>query len=58
MSWFPWSDAIKKRACRYLLHRYLGQYLEQKITLDQLNLDLYTGTGTIADVVLDVEVSN
>ncbi len=58
MPWyFPWSDSIKKRACRYLLQHYLGHFLKEKLTLDQLSVDLYNGTGTIQDVLLDVWVS-
>lgn len=58
MPWFvPWSESIKKRACRYLLQRYLGQFFEEKLTLDQLSVNLYNGTGTVQDVSLDVQVS-
>jgi autophagy-related protein 2 len=57
MPWFfPFSDAIKKRACRYLLQRYLGQFLEQKLSLDQLEIKVYEGTGSISDILLDVDV--
>ena len=56
----PWLFAIpefvKKRACRYLLQHYLGQYLEEKIQLEDLTVDLYNGTGTITNVPLNVEV--
>ena len=56
----PWLFAIpefvKKRACRYLLQHYLGQYLEEKIQLEDLTVDLYNGTGTINNVPLNVEV--
>lgn len=55
---FPWSESIKKRACRYLLQRYLGQFLEEKLTLDQLTVDLYNGTGTVSEVRLDVQALN
>ncbi|XP_015509682.1 autophagy-related protein 2 homolog B [Neodiprion lecontei] len=61
MSWLgclPWSEGIKKRACRYLLQRYLGQFLEEKLTLDQLTVDLYNGTGRVTDVKLDVQALN
>ncbi|KAG8235893.1 hypothetical protein J437_LFUL010123, partial [Ladona fulva] len=59
MPWYmPWSDSIKKRACRYLLQRYLGQFLEEKLTLDQLTVDLYNGTGTVREVSLDVQALN
>ncbi|XP_024917190.1 autophagy-related protein 2 homolog B isoform X3 [Cynoglossus semilaevis] len=52
MPW-PFSESIKKRACRYLLHRYLGNFLEEKLSLDQLSLDLYQGTGSLTQVPLD-----
>ncbi|XP_026314640.1 autophagy-related protein 2 homolog A isoform X2 [Hyposmocoma kahamanoa] len=59
MLWYlPWSESIKKRACRYLLQRYLGKFLEEKLTLDQLSVDLYNGTGTVSDVSLDCEALN
>lgn len=52
MSWL-FSESIKNRACRYLLHRYLGNFLQEKLSLDQLSLDLYQGTGSLAQVPLD-----
>lgn len=55
MPWFfPWSDFIKKRACRYLLQHYLGHFLQEKLTLDQLTVDLYNGTGRVDKVPIDV----
>ncbi|XP_020295971.1 autophagy-related protein 2 homolog B isoform X2 [Pseudomyrmex gracilis] len=57
MSWLVWSADIKKRACRYLLQRYLGQFLEE-LTLDQLNVDLFNGTGRVVNVNLDVQALN
>ncbi|XP_011706773.1 PREDICTED: autophagy-related protein 2 homolog B isoform X4 [Wasmannia auropunctata] len=57
MSWLGWSADIKKRACRYLLQRYLGQFLEE-LTLDQLTVDLYNGTGRVINVSLDVQALN
>ncbi|XP_028410274.1 autophagy-related protein 2 homolog B-like [Dendronephthya gigantea] len=55
MPWyFPWSDSIKKRACRYLLQHYVGQFLQEKLTLDQLSVDLFNGKGIVKDVPLDV----
>lgn len=58
MPWyFPWSDSIKKRACRYLLQHYLGRFLETKLGLDQLSVDLYKGTGCVKNVNLDVDVT-
>ncbi|EFN86545.1 Autophagy-related protein 2-like protein A [Harpegnathos saltator] len=58
MSGFTWSESIKKRASRYLLQRYLGQFLEEKLTLDQLNIDLYNGRGRVTNVSLDVQALN
>ncbi|XP_028828008.1 autophagy-related protein 2 homolog B isoform X2 [Denticeps clupeoides] len=52
MPW-PFSESIKKRACRYLLHRYLGHFLQEKLSLEQLSLDLYQGTGSLSQVPLD-----
>ncbi|KAM8940476.1 autophagy-related protein 2 homolog A isoform 2-T2 [Pelodytes ibericus] len=51
---FPWSSSIKKRACRYLLQRYLGHYLEERLSLEQLSLDLYNGSGRLTDIHLDI----
>lgn len=56
MPW-PFSESIKKRACRYLLQRYLGHFLQEKLSLEQLSLDLYQGTGSLAQVPLDKWVS-
>lgn len=56
--WFaPFSDLIKKKVCRYLLHRYLGSFIDEKINLNQLNVDFYNGTGTLSDVVLSPQVN-
>lgn len=56
--WFaPFTDLVKKKVCRYLLHRYLGSFIHEKISLDQLNVDFYNGKGTISDIVLSPEVS-
>ncbi|NXP28264.1 ATG2B protein, partial [Scytalopus superciliaris] len=49
----PFSESIKKRACRYLLQRYLGHFLQEKLSLEQLSLDLYQGTGSLTQVPLD-----
>ena len=58
MPWFfTIPEFIKKRACRYLLQHYLGQFLEEKISLDDLTVDLYNGTGSIHDVPLNADVS-
>lgn len=59
MPWYvPYvPEKIKKKVCVYLLQRYLGQFFEEKLTVDQLTVDLYNGTGTVANVSLDVQVS-
>uniref|UniRef100_A0A8C6L4B2 Autophagy related 2A n=1 Tax=Nothobranchius furzeri TaxID=105023 RepID=A0A8C6L4B2_NOTFU len=55
---FPWSGSIKKRACRYLLQHYLGHFLQERLSLDQLGLDLYNGSGIIKEINLDVWAVN
>lgn len=55
---FPWSGSIKKRACRYLLQHYLGHFLQERLSLDQLGLDLYNGSGIIKKIHLDVWAVN
>lgn len=57
MPWFfSIPEFLKKRACRYLLQHYLGQFLEEKINLDDLTVDLYNGTGSIHNIPLNVKV--
>ncbi|XP_029712827.1 autophagy-related protein 2 homolog A [Aedes albopictus] len=59
MPWYaPWSNVIKKKVCRFLLQRYLGQFIEEKLSLDQLNVDFYNGTGTVYDVTLYSQALN
>lgn len=59
MPWYaPWSNVIKKKVCRFLLQRYLGQFLEERLSLDQLTVDFYNGTGTVYDVTLYCQVSH
>ncbi|KAG9346482.1 hypothetical protein JZ751_006793 [Albula glossodonta] len=47
-----------KRACRYLLQHYLGHFLQERLSLEQLSLDLYNGSGVIRDINLDVWAVN
>lgn len=54
---FPWSGSIKKRACRYLLQHYLGHFFQERLSLEQLSLDLYNGSGVIKEINIDVWVS-
>ncbi|XP_056630005.1 autophagy-related protein 2 homolog A [Diorhabda sublineata] len=60
MSWYQniLPESIKKNVCAYLLQRYLGQFFEEKLTRDQLNIDLYNGTGTVENISLDVQALN
>ncbi|KAK5648479.1 hypothetical protein RI129_003371 [Pyrocoelia pectoralis] len=60
MPWYMFQvpENIKKRVCIYLLQRYLGQFFEEKLTLDQLSVDLYNGTGTVKNISLDVQALN
>ncbi|XP_055377404.1 autophagy-related protein 2 homolog B isoform X2 [Condylostylus longicornis] len=58
MSWLSPFAGLEKKICRYLLQRYLGQFLEEKLNLDQLNIDLYQGKGTVKDVALNCEALN
>ena len=55
---FPWPESIKQRLCRYLLEHYLGQYFEQKIVLQQLNIDLYNGIVSLNDINLNCSALN
>ncbi|KAM7346426.1 autophagy-related 2 [Cochliomyia hominivorax] len=58
MSWFNVWDGLKNKTCRYLLQRYLGQFLDEKLNLEQLNIELYNGKATIKSVSLRVEALN
>ncbi|XP_067647283.1 autophagy-related protein 2 homolog B [Eurosta solidaginis] len=58
MSWFNVWTGIKNKTCRYLLERYLGQFLEGSINLQQLKVDLYNGKATIKNVSLNVNAFN
>ena len=55
--WFKWPEYLKKKACRYLLQHYLGNYLETKISLEDLTINLYNGTATVSNVPLSAEVT-
>lgn len=53
----PWTEMIKKKVCRYLLQRYIGNFLEEKLTLDQLSVDLKSGKGSVENVALYCQVN-
>lgn len=42
-----WPGALKARAARYALERSLGPFLEERLRLEQLSLDLRRGTGQL-----------
>lgn len=44
--------------CSCLIKRYLSQYIENEITRDQLNLDLYNGRATAERIGLAIEALN
>ncbi|NXI84172.1 ATG2A protein, partial [Rhipidura dahli] len=47
-----WPEALKARAARYALQRWLGPFLEEPLRLEQLGLDLRGGTGTLRELRL------
>ena len=53
-----WPDFLKKRLCRYLLQHYLGHFFKEKISLEQLSIDIYNGTGYVKNLNLDCEALN
>lgn len=59
MPWFnlSFSDFIKKRVCKFLINRYLGQFFEEKLSSEQICLDLYNGKGSVFNVALCCEVN-
>ncbi|CAG9820878.1 unnamed protein product [Phaedon cochleariae] len=59
----PWwqnivPDGIKKNVLAYLLERYLGQFMEEKLSRDQLKVNLWDGTGTVEKISLDIQALN
>jgi len=59
MAWTSWytsfSDAFKKRAGRYLINKYLGTFLDDTISLDQLSVD---GAIRLSNVALNIRTIN
>ncbi len=53
-----WPDFLKKRLCRYLLQHYLGNFFKEKISLEQLSIDIYNGTGIVKNLNLDCDALN
>lgn len=50
---WPWSNCVKERVCRYLLHHYLGHFFQEHLSLEQLSLDLYKGSVALRDIHLE-----
>lgn len=55
-SFIPWSNSLKTRACRQLIHHYLGVFFQEKLSLDQLSVDLFSGRSQVKDVILNLNV--
>lgn len=53
---WPWSNCVKERVCRYLLHHYLGHFFQEHLSLDQLSLDLYKGSVVLRDIHLEIDL--
>ncbi|XP_075401574.1 autophagy-related protein 2 homolog A isoform X2 [Tenrec ecaudatus] len=49
----PWSNCVKERICRYLLQYYLGPYFQERLSVEQLSLDLYKGSLALRDIHLE-----
>lgn len=63
MSWFnfsvfKWSEVLNNKLGRYLLQRYLGQFLDSQIRMEQLHFSIYEGLGVITDITLNCESLN
>ncbi|XP_042201184.1 autophagy-related protein 2 homolog A-like [Callorhinchus milii] len=58
MAWLPWPASLRERAGRYLLQRYLGRFLQQRLSLQQLSLDLYSGHGRLSLLQLQPQSLN
>ena len=56
-SFTPWSNSLKTRACRQLIHHYLGVFFQEKLSLEQLSFDLFSGRGQVKDVALNLQVT-
>ncbi|GAB1600117.1 autophagy-related protein 2 homolog B-like [Argonauta hians] len=52
------TEQTKLKACRYLLHHYLGDLLKDNVSLEQLSVDIFKGQGTIEHLSLDEEFIN
>ncbi|CAH0551837.1 unnamed protein product [Brassicogethes aeneus] len=55
---FGITDTIKRKTCAYLIQRYIGHLFEEKVTSEQLKVDLISGTGLLQKISLDVQALN
>ncbi|PAV92130.1 hypothetical protein WR25_26401 [Diploscapter pachys] len=51
---FNIPELLHQRLCQFILHRYLGQFLERNLQLDQLSLNLVKGHFSVEQVALNV----
>ncbi|KJH43952.1 hypothetical protein DICVIV_10036 [Dictyocaulus viviparus] len=58
LSDFNITDQLHTRWCRFIIQRYLGQFLEQSLTLDQLSVRLYAGELFINEVKINAHYVN
>uniref|UniRef100_A0A1I7WZ88 Autophagy-related protein 2 n=1 Tax=Heterorhabditis bacteriophora TaxID=37862 RepID=A0A1I7WZ88_HETBA len=58
LSDFNLKDPVHSRLCRFIIHRYFGQFLERNLVLDQLSLSLISGSLNIHDVNINVHYVN
>ncbi|VDO44022.1 unnamed protein product [Haemonchus placei] len=56
LSDFNITEGLHTRWCRFMIQRYLGQFLEQNLTLDQLSVKLIDGELTINEVNINAHV--
>ncbi|VDM61936.1 unnamed protein product [Angiostrongylus costaricensis] len=55
---FNITDGLHNRWCRFIIQRYLGQFLEQNLTLDQLSVKLFAGELSINEVKINAHYVN
>uniref|UniRef100_A0A0K0DNL6 Autophagy-related protein 2 n=1 Tax=Angiostrongylus cantonensis TaxID=6313 RepID=A0A0K0DNL6_ANGCA len=55
---FNITDGLHTRWCRFIIQRYLGQFLEQNLTLDQLSVKLFAGELSINEVKINAHYVN
>lgn len=56
LSDFNITEGLHTRWCRFIIQRYLGQFLEQNLTLDQLSVKLIAGELSINEVKINAQV--